>query len=428
MKLIRSLAACSAVTLVFGLAPGIAPPASAAGVLVTSPATVLAAAGQLLPLAALFQPVREVSLGFQYVSVVVTLTGGLTAPDGGQTIASQGSVALLSLLSIPVTVKSFGRAKLKVTALVSGVPMADEATTIVEVPRAAPLPGEVRLLTALGAEPAKVGQVVPIDSLFKAVEVENQFNITSTVVELKLTGGLIFASKDTQSITVGGSNYSSTIADALGKRVKVNGSGTVTVKVTAKTSTFDIKDEGTVAVNLPTPIPAPVLPIPAPVLPGPAPVLPGPAPVLPVPAPVAPIPVTVPTTAVVGVPAVGGGNRAPVAQSIQLIAVAGAVTPLALLASDPDANALTFVLVQLPSHGKLSGQAPNLSYTPDSGFLGTDALIFTATDSTASSGQATVAITVTGATVSKAEVAKKTVRKVVRKAVKKPTTKTVKKR
>ena len=97
MKLIRSLAACSAVTLVFILAPGIA-------------------AGQMLPLAALFQPVREVSLGFQYVSVVVTLTGGLTAPDGGQTIASQGSVALLSVLSIPVTVKSFGRAKLKVTA------------------------------------------------------------------------------------------------------------------------------------------------------------------------------------------------------------------------------------------------------------------------------------------------------------------------
>ena len=76
MKLIRSFAACSAVALVFSLAPGIAPSASAAGVLVTSQATVPATPGQTLPLAALFQPVRVVSPSFQYVSVVVTLTGG----------------------------------------------------------------------------------------------------------------------------------------------------------------------------------------------------------------------------------------------------------------------------------------------------------------------------------------------------------------
>ena len=102
-----------------------------------------------------------------------------------------------------------------------------------------------------------------------------------------------------------------------------------------------------------------------------------------------------------------------------LVAVAGAVTPLTLLASDPDANALTFVLVQLPAHGKLSGQAPNLSYTPDGGFLGTDALIFSATDGAASSAQATVTITVTGKAASTA----KTVRKVIKKTVKKTTKK-----
>ena len=107
------------------------------------------------------------------------------------------------------------------------------------------------------------------------------------------------------------------------------------------------------------------------------------------------------------------------AQSVQLIARAGAVTPLALLASDPDANALNFVLVQLPAHGKLSGQAPNLSYTPDSGFLGTDALIFTATDGTASSAQATVTISVTGKAASIAKTARKVVKKTVKKTVKK---------
>ena len=136
-----------------------------------------------------------------------------------------------------------------------------------------------------------------------------------------------------------------------------------------------------------------------------------------------PTPVTVAATVAPppagGAPPVGGGNRAPVAQSVQLIVATGAVTPLVLPATDPDGNALTFVVVQFPAHGKLSGQAPNLSYTPDSKFLGTDALVFTATDGTATSAQATVTITVTGKAVSGA----KTVRKVVKKTVKKTTKK-----
>ena len=384
--MIRSLVVCSVATLVFNLTPGIAPPAAAAGVLVTSPASVPANAGQTLALAALFQPVRGISLEFQYVSVVVTLTGGLTFPDGGQTIASQGAVALLSVLSVPVTVKSFGRATLKVTALDNGVPIADEATTIVEVPRNAPLPGEVRLLTALGAASAKAGQVLTIDSLFQAVEVENQFNIVRTIVDVQMTGGLVFEANGAQSTALGGTNkHSMTMTNALLTRVRANSSGTVTVKVTAKTATFEMKDEGTVAVNVP---------------------IPGAA--------------TAPPTPAAGAPAAGGVNRAPVAESILLIATAGVATPLVLKASDPDGNALTYVLVQLPSHGKLPGQAPALSYTPDSGFLGTDALIFTAGDASASSGQATVTITVTG----KAASIAKTVRKVVKKTVKK----TVKKR
>lgn len=56
MKLIRSLAACSAVVIGLGLAPGIAPPASAAGTLVATQGTVLSATNQILPLSALFAP------------------------------------------------------------------------------------------------------------------------------------------------------------------------------------------------------------------------------------------------------------------------------------------------------------------------------------------------------------------------------------
>ena len=92
----------------------------------------------------------------------------------------------------------------------------------------------------------------------------------------------------------------------------------------------------------------------------------------------------------------GGANRPPVAQSTQVLAGSGQATDFLLAASDPDGNALTFVLAQLPTHGKLSGQAPKLSYTADPGFLGTDALVFTTSDGKDSSGQATVTFTVTG--------------------------------
>ncbi len=102
------------------------------------------------------------------------------------------------------------------------------------------------------------------------------------------------------------------------------------------------------------------------------------------------------TTAATAPPAAGGGNRPPVAQSTQVLAGSGQSTDFSLTASDPDGNALTFVLAQLPTHGKLSGQAPKLSYTADAGYLGTDALVFTASDGKDSSGQATVTFTVTG--------------------------------
>ena len=154
------------------------------------------------------------------------------------------------------------------------------------------------------------------------------------------------------------------------------------------------------------------------IAPGPAPAPPAPAPPAPAPAPPAPAPAPAPPTPAGGVPVVGGGNRPPVAQSTALIAVAGAVTPLTLQGSDPDGNALTFVVVQFPVHGKLSGQAPNLSYTPDRGFVGTDALIFTASDGTASSAQATVTITVTGKAVSIARTVSRAVRRTVKKTTK----------
>src|SRR5439155_21652601 len=65
-----------------------------------------------------------------------------------------------------------------------------------------------------------------------------------------------------------------------------------------------------------------------------------------------------------------------------------------LTASDPDGNPLTFATTSTPAHGSLSGTAPNLTYTPNAGFFGTDSFTFKANDGLLDSNVATVSITV----------------------------------
>ena len=68
---------------------------------------------------------------------------------------------------------------------------------------------------------------------------------------------------------------------------------------------------------------------------------------------------------------------------------------ITLTASDADGDALTYSVVNTPTHGSLSGTAPNLTYTPDTDFVGGDSFTFQANDGTAVSNSATVSITVT---------------------------------
>jgi YD repeat-containing protein len=68
--------------------------------------------------------------------------------------------------------------------------------------------------------------------------------------------------------------------------------------------------------------------------------------------------------------------------------------PLVLGATDPDGDSLTYVVTAPPQHGSLTGTAPNLTYTADTGFVGTDSFEFTAADALGASGPATVSITV----------------------------------
>ncbi len=68
---------------------------------------------------------------------------------------------------------------------------------------------------------------------------------------------------------------------------------------------------------------------------------------------------------------------------------------ITLAGSDPDEDALSYTVVTCPSHGSLSGTAPNVSYTPKPNFNGSDSFTFKVSDETADSHAATVSITVT---------------------------------
>ncbi|PYQ71262.1 MAG: hypothetical protein DMG01_26015, partial [Acidobacteria bacterium] len=68
---------------------------------------------------------------------------------------------------------------------------------------------------------------------------------------------------------------------------------------------------------------------------------------------------------------------------------------ITLTASDVDGDTLTYSIVSGPSHGSLSGAAPNVTYTPAANYNGPDSFTFKANDGTADSAAATVSITVT---------------------------------
>ncbi len=87
-------------------------------------------------------------------------------------------------------------------------------------------------------------------------------------------------------------------------------------------------------------------------------------------------------------------NDAPVADSQTITTDEDTAIGITLTASDVDGDKLTF-LVTGPTNGVLSGTAPNLTYTPNLDYNGSDSLTFTVNDGQADSNLATVSITVT---------------------------------
>jgi hypothetical protein len=68
---------------------------------------------------------------------------------------------------------------------------------------------------------------------------------------------------------------------------------------------------------------------------------------------------------------------------------------IVLAGSDPDGDALGYNIAAGPSHGTLTGTAPNLTYQPAANYNGADSFTFTVSDGMATSAPATVSISVT---------------------------------
>jgi hypothetical protein len=88
------------------------------------------------------------------------------------------------------------------------------------------------------------------------------------------------------------------------------------------------------------------------------------------------------------------GARPPVANNQTTSVDEDTSKAINLTASDPNQNPLSYFVVSPPQHGRLSGAAPNLVYTPDLNFNGPDSFRFMARDSQFDSDIATVFINV----------------------------------
>ncbi len=90
----------------------------------------------------------------------------------------------------------------------------------------------------------------------------------------------------------------------------------------------------------------------------------------------------------------GNINHAPDASSQALSAFKNIALPISLTATDADSDPLTYVIISQPPNGTIIGTVPNITYTPNPGYIGSDSFTFKVNDGTVDSGEATVAIAV----------------------------------
>jgi large repetitive protein len=88
------------------------------------------------------------------------------------------------------------------------------------------------------------------------------------------------------------------------------------------------------------------------------------------------------------------GDAVPIADALSVTTSEDQSVQIELTGSDPDGDPLTFEVIGGPSSGSLTGSGAILTYTPDSGFHGSDGFTFRVSDGDDFSAPATVAITV----------------------------------
>jgi autotransporter-associated beta strand protein len=87
-------------------------------------------------------------------------------------------------------------------------------------------------------------------------------------------------------------------------------------------------------------------------------------------------------------------NRAPVPRNQSVTTPLDTAAAITLVATDPNGDAVSYGVVTPPAHGALTGTAPDLVYTPASGYTGLDEFTFKANDGKVDSAAATIAIDV----------------------------------
>ncbi len=88
------------------------------------------------------------------------------------------------------------------------------------------------------------------------------------------------------------------------------------------------------------------------------------------------------------------GNIAPIANSKVIVCFEDTSIDFILTGRDPDGSSVTFRITSQPKSGKVTGNTPNLTYTPNSNFTGEDSFTFVVSDGYAESSTAVVNITV----------------------------------
>ena len=87
-------------------------------------------------------------------------------------------------------------------------------------------------------------------------------------------------------------------------------------------------------------------------------------------------------------------NSPPVASNGSETTDEDAAVAITLAATDADLDSLSYTVLSGPTNGSLSGTAPNLTYTPNGDYNGSDSFTFKANDGTEDSNIATVSLTV----------------------------------